>query len=424
VSKDGVLAKLKKICRLSRLDKDNLVKKGRDLIPVHDKAIEDLRRSIRLPDFNTDLIVDKSRNLISQSSYYEAQFYNKISRYSIPSISTMYANSKFKTAIYKTSEESPCLNEIFYKYENLIPYGKEYWFAIFTSVDGKKPMQLVSCFGRRNARRSVIDDIEVSGLNPTGNELNTVVGVWCFDGKKKIFANTVESRTVADEQSITSAGKGLSMTMSGAPPEYRVTIDSEEITCDFKLIKPDTGYDVEVLNELKMGLNYQVYNLYYDFEGTLNGKEHKGRCYLQKVILSTPMPSWNWCRLIFKDGSFLVFFKPYIGSKELNYVMRNRGWFYSAKHDRIIWFNNIDVYSDKKQVNWRFKCNTEGCSFDVSVRAYADHCPTFRGAGAFDYHEFMVSVKKFKFTAGDVDIVLKDLGPGAGMVEDGRGIWI
>lgn len=422
--KDGVLKRARKICRLPEIDRDHIVKKSKDLIPVHSDAIDSLRQSIRLPEINTDLIVDKSRSLISQSSYYEALFYNKISRYSIPSISTIYANSKFKTAIYKAGEESPCLDEIFYKFENLIPYGKEYWFAIFTSTDGKKPMQLVSCFGRRNSRRSVIDDVEVSGLNPSGNELSTVVGVWCFDGKKKLYANTVESKTITGNQSITSAGKGLSMTMSGTVPEYRVQMESEEITCDFKLTKPASGYDVEVLNELKMGLNYQVYNLYYDFEGTLNGKEHQGRCYLQKVILSTPMPSWNWCRLIFKDGSFLVFFKPYIGSKELNYVLRNRGWFYSAKHDRIVWFSNIDVHHDKKQVNWRFKCCTEGCSFDVSVRAYADHCPTFRGAGAFDYHEFMVSVKKFSLKAGDVNVTLKDTGAGAGMVEDGRGIWI
>ncbi|CAJ36021.1 hypothetical protein [Methanocella arvoryzae] len=422
--KDGVLRRARKICRLPAIDKDHIVRKGKDLIPVHPGTIDSLKQSIRLPEISMDMIIDKSRHLISQSSYYEALFYNKIFSYSIPSISEMYANSKFKTAIYRADEESPCLDEIFYKFENLIPYGKEYWFAIFTSTDGKKPMQLVSCFGRRNSRRSVIDNVEVSGLNPRGNELNTVVGAWCFDGKRKVYANTVESKTITGKESITSAGNGLSMTMSGTVPEYRVTIDSKEITCDFKLMKPKSGYDVEVLNELKMGLNYQVYNLYYDFEGTLNGKKHKGRCYLQKVILSTPMPSWNWCRIVFKDGSFLVFFKPYIGVKELNYTIRNRGWFYSAKHDRIIWFNNIDVYYDKKQVNWRFKCNTESCSFDISVKAYADHCPTFRGAGAFDYHEFMVSVKKFKFVSGDVVVSMKDTGPGAGMVEDGRGIWI
>jgi len=35
-----------------------------------------------------------------------------------------------------------------------------------------------------------------------------------------------------------------------------------------------------------------------------------------------------------------------------------------------------------------------------------------------------VNVKKFRFTSPEMKVVLKDIGPGTGMVEDGRGIWI
>ena len=68
--------------------------------------------------------MQKGKDLIDPRNYYDALFYNRVSRYSIPSLSQMYANSKFKTAIYKAEAPAPCLDEIFYKYESLIPFGK------------------------------------------------------------------------------------------------------------------------------------------------------------------------------------------------------------------------------------------------------------------------------------------------------------
>jgi hypothetical protein len=419
---EGLKSKLK----LPSAAKDHIVNRGKRMLPAQYEAIRSLRQNIRLPEINPDHIVRKGRDLIDSGSYYEALFYDRISRYSIPSLSMMYANSKFKTAIYRADEPSPCLDEIFYKYESLIPFGKEYWFAIFTSLDGKKPMQLVATFGRRNSRRSVIDDIEVSGLNPVDGVLSTGAFVWCYDDKKKIFVPPVQAETVADGQSITSRGDGLEIGISGTAPEYKVKIGSDEIRCDFTLTKPSSGITEEVLNELKMGLNYQVYNLYYNFTGTLNDREYKGRCYLQKVILSTPLVPWYWCRLVFRDGSTLVFFKPYFGSKEYNYPLRNKGAFYSAKHDRLFWFQNITVESDRRNVYWRFRSNGDDYTLDVSIKAYSNHLFSFRSGGFFNYHEYMVNVKKFHFSGdgGKIALTHKDLGPGAGLFEDATGILI
>jgi hypothetical protein len=419
-----LLDSLKNRIRLPSIDKDHIVSKGKALIPVQYRSLQGLRDSVWLQSVHRDNIVQKGRDLLDSGSSYEAMFYDKISRYSFPSISQVYANSQYKTRIYRADEESPCLDEILYKHESLIPYGKEYWFAIFTSLDGRKPMQLVSCFGRRNSRRSIVNDIEVNGLNPTGAELSTGAFAWGYDGKKKLLVEPVVARTVADGKSITTTGEGLDFVISGTVPQYRVKIDSKPITCDFTLNKPSSGYDEEVLNELKMGLNYQVYNLYYNFTGTLNGEEHSGRCYLQKVILSTPMVPWNWCRLVFKDGSFLVFFKPYFGSKEFNYPLRNKGCLYSAKHDRLFWFYNIDVTSDAKGNNWRFRCTEPEYSLDLSVHSYGHHVFSFRYGGTFSYNEYLVTVKKFSFESGDVVLCYKDTGAGAGMVEDATGILI
>ncbi|OPY28611.1 MAG: hypothetical protein A4E28_01411 [Methanocella sp. PtaU1.Bin125] len=417
---------LRRDIRLPSIDHREIMNKGKNLLPAPYRAIGDLGHSIQLPEINTDDLVQKGKDLIDVRSYYENYFYSKISRYSIPSLSMMYANSKFKTSIYKAGDPQPCLDEIFYKYESLIPFGKEYWFAIFTSLDGRKPMQLVATFGRRNSRRSVIDNLEVSGLNAVDGVLTTGAFVWCFDGKKKLFVPPVQTQTVADGTSIVTSGDGLDIAITGTAPEYRVGIKNGAITGDFRLVKPGAGISEEVLNELKMGLNYQVYNLYYNFEGTLNGSEYKGRCYLQKVILSTPMVPWYWCRVVFRDGSFLVFFKPYFGSKEYNYVLRNKGVFYSAKHDRLFWFYNIDVACDSKKSFWRFRSSGDDYALDFSVKSYADHRFNFRSGGVFNYHEFMVNVKKFSFSAdgGKVTVSHKDVGPGAGLVEDATGILI
>jgi hypothetical protein len=396
------------------------------------RFLSGIRRAVGLPSFN-HRILNKGRhigrNILDVTGDYEGYVYERMSqywdmsRYTLPRIS-VYSNGNFKTNIYKTSEPSPCLDEIFYKQENLVPYGKEYWFAIFTSMDSKKPMQLISCFGRRNSRKSVIDNVEIGTDNPSDGVLKTGAFAWCFDGKKKLVVPAVETLTTFTEQSIRSDGDELSIDISGTVPLYNVKINSGAIKCDFNLNKPSIGYDEEVLNELKMGLNYQVYNLYYNFDGTLNGKEYKGRCYLQKVILSTPLIPWHWGRLIFQDGSFFVFFKPYFGSPDLNYPLRNKGIFYSAQHDKLFWVYNIEVRHDSKRVNWKFTSRGEDYSLNVAVKAYANHGFNFRYGGAFNYNEHMVNVKKFDFRMGDVKINMKKLGTGAGIVEDATGLLI
>jgi len=381
------------------------------------RFLNGIRGAVRLPPHH---IINKGRrigrNIIEATGDYEEQVFDMIARHQLPRI-PVYPNESFKTNIYKASEPSPCLDEIFYKQENLIPYGKEYWFAIFTGMNKKKPMQLIASFGRRNSRKSVVDNVEISGSNPGAF-------VWCYDGKKKLTVPTVETTNTITDRSITSAGNGISVDISGTAPLYNVKVDSDAIKCDLAVRKPSCGYDVEVLNELKMRLNYQVYNLYYNFDGVLNGKEYSGRCYLQKVILSTPLVPWYWSRFTFKDGSSFVFFKPYFGSRELNYVLRNKGAFYSASEDKLYWVQNIEVKHDKKMKNWKFTSKGSDYSLNVGVKSYADHGFNFRYGGIFNYNEHMVNVKKFDFRTEGSKINLKKLGIGAGIVEDATGLLI
>lgn len=111
------------------------------------EIFKNIKGAMNLSSLRDHPLLQKGRNILNAGSDYEAFVYKKISQYSLPSMPQFYSNSEFKTNVYKTSEPSPCLDEIFYKHENLIPYGKEYWFAIFNGMDRKKPMQLVSCFG-------------------------------------------------------------------------------------------------------------------------------------------------------------------------------------------------------------------------------------------------------------------------------------
>ncbi len=383
------------------------------------RFLNGIRGAVKLPSLDHKILSKGrriGRDILDATGDYEEYVVNSISRYSLPRIS-VYPNEHFKTNIYRASEPSPCLDEIFYKQENLLPSSKEYWFAIFTATGTKKPMQLIASFGRRNFRKSVVDNVEISGNNPGAF-------VWCFDGRKKLVVPTVKTVNTITDHSITSAGDGISVDISGTVPHYRVKVDSEAIKCDFNVRKPSTGYDEEVLNELKMGLNYQVYNLYYDFDGTLNGKEYSGRCYLQKVILSTPLVPWYWSRFVFRDGSFFVFFKPYFGSRDFYYSLRNKGVFYSAGDDRLYWVHNIDVKHDKSMKNWKFTSKGEDYTLYVAVKAYADHTFNFRYGGIFNYNEHLVNVKKFDFATKDSKITLKKLGAGAGIVEDATGLLI
>jgi hypothetical protein len=389
------------------------------------RFLNGIRGAVKLPSLDRPLINKGrriGRDILEATGGYEEQVMNVIARHQLPQI---YPNADFKTGIYKASEPSPCLDEIFYKYENLIPYGKEYWFAIFTAMDKKKnPMQLIVSFGRRNSRMSRVDGVDISGGSPVDGMIRTGAFVWCHDGRKKLVAPTVETMTTFTDRSITSTGDGMNIDISGTVPEYNVRVDSDAIKCDLHLRKPASGYDTEVLNELKMRLNYQVYNLYYDFDGTLNGNEYSGRCYLQKVILSTPLVPWYWSRFVFKDGSSFVFFKPYFGSRDYNYSLRNKGAFYSASEDKLYWVHNIDVKHDAKMRNWKFTSKGEGYSLTVGAKAYADHGFNFRYGGVFNYNEYMVNIKKFDFRTDASRMTLKKLGTGAGIVEDATGLLI
>jgi hypothetical protein len=119
---EGLKSKLK----LPSAAKNHIVDRGKNLLPAQYEAIRNLRQNIRFPEIRPDDLVEKGKHLIDPRVYYDALFYERISRYSIPSLSMMYANSKFKTAIYRAEDPAPCLDEILYKYESLIPFGKEY----------------------------------------------------------------------------------------------------------------------------------------------------------------------------------------------------------------------------------------------------------------------------------------------------------
>lgn len=391
------------------------------------RLLNGIRGAVRLPSLDRPFI-NKSRrigqDILNATEGYEEQVLKAISSRQLPRID-IYPNADFKTGIYKASETAPSLDPVFYKCENLIPYGKEYWFAIFTAMDKKKnPMQLIASFGRRNSRKSVIDNVEIRRESPGDGTTRMGGFVWGFDGRKKLTVPTVETMTTVTDHSIRTSGNGLSIDISGSAPEYRVKVDSESIKCDFCLRKPASGYDTEVLNELKMRLNYQVYNLYYDFDGTLNGQEYSGRCYMQKVLLMTPMVPWYWSRFEFKDGSSFVFFKPYFGSRDVNYSLRNKGAFYSAADDRLYWVYNIDVKHDARFKNWKITSHGDDYSLTVRAKAYVNHGFNFRYGGAFNYNEHMVNISKFDFQTEGRKVNVRKLGGGAGIVEDATGLLI
>jgi len=104
------------------------------------RFLNGIRGTVRLPSMGRPLINNGrriGRNILNATEGYEEQVYDVISRRQLPRIE-VYPNSGYKTAIYRASETSPCIDDIFYKCENLLPYGKEYWFAIFTAMDKRR----------------------------------------------------------------------------------------------------------------------------------------------------------------------------------------------------------------------------------------------------------------------------------------------
>jgi hypothetical protein len=286
------------------------------------------------------------------------------------------------------------LDDFFFRREELVPGGKEYWFIDVVSTQGDKA-QLVLTFGCSDAKASVNSHETAAG---------TVAAVgWFYSDKKKVFL---------DKSVVLDSAKGLlqtsAFTFSGKYPSYDLVVD-RKTHLHFTKQKKGIAYEAHPCTAKDLGVG--LLNMYLDAKGQIDGKPFKGVGYVQKVVVVAPFIPWNWLRVVFKDKSVLDVFVARLSVKSVEYRVLSTSIYRLASGKTF----NLSGSRFKKLEGDRWLL--EGDGFAAYLKTYAFKPFMLRGRGEFHYDEYLVECTDFVYKG-------KELQGGIGMIEDAYGFMI
>jgi hypothetical protein len=286
------------------------------------------------------------------------------------------------------------LDDFFFRREELIPGGKEYWFIDVVSTQGDKA-QLVLTFGCSDASATV------NGQEATAGNV-AAVG-WFYSNKKKVFL---------DKSVPLQSSKGLLKTdafiFSGKYPSYDLVVD-KRTHLHFTKQKKGVAYEAHPCTAKDLGIG--LLNMYLDAKGEIDGKPFKGAGYVQKVVVVAPFIPWNWLRVVFPDKSVLDVFVARLGSQSVGYDVVSTGLYRLASGKTF----NLSGSRFRKLEGDRWLL--EGKGFAAYLKTYAFKPFMLRGRGEFHYDEYLVECTDFVFKG-------QTKQTGIGMIEDAYGFMI
>lgn len=305
-------------------------------------------------------------------------------------------------------------DEILFTLEDLPIFCKEYWFMLFIEPGGK---ELMCTFGRSRG------NYEVNGVRLSSDDKNNLAFAAWYDDNGIVEHPQRKGTFKISPNKITCTGENLNMSFEGKYPKYEFSIDD---FAKMSLSKPKNVLKGEFYeaHHLIGGL-VGVANLYFDFKGTLKGEPWKGKCHIQKVIMTSPLAPWRWGTFYFEDGSSFSYFSTLLTTlgKQISY--KNVGHFYSAKDNKTykIAPYNLAKVGDGKG-GWIFNSRVKDvkCSAKMTTRsAYAFNMKTF---GDFTYMQYPTDLNEFTFEIEGKTYDLESLGKGSGFTEDAFGLLL
>jgi len=328
-------------------------------------------------------------------------------------------NSKYDSLIglKKIKKSKYEIDPMFFCFENLPPTGKEYWFMKFVSTEHRDKRQFLAMFGDGSGRMKINKKEIISKKDK--KRRNGYMTAWSYDNRKYLILDGESSISIKPND-ILASNKQDRISYSGEFPNYSFNLfkENKEIA-SFKITKPkNNSNSFEFSNNFRSFAGFALINLYFDFVGTLNGKEFKGKCYVQKVIVIGPFVPWYWGRIVFSNGSILTYFEPRIEISILNHKISSEFKFYDNTIDKQYTFKDLTINKfGKTNPRWIITAN-KGKVF-VSLRSYSSHKFVFEKIGKFTYIEYLSEVTDI-FAEG-CDINTSKLGSGFGLVEDAKG---
>ncbi|MCD6215983.1 MAG: hypothetical protein J7J92_02830 [Candidatus Aenigmarchaeota archaeon] len=305
-----------------------------------------------------------------------------------------------------TPEKIKLNKDMLFKFENLLPLTKEYWWLWFISEE----KQLVLTFGRNYSNFKVNKKLVKKS---SGSAKQCFVVGWFFDKKKTRVFNCTKKFIVGKNFVKSVDGEII---IKGEYPNFDIKISKKSrILFSGKLRKHKYGYKLERYS--KAMFHYDILNVYSNFYGKLNNKKLSGFINLQKVIIRTPFVPWNWCRIRCKNGS-INFFIPYINISNIKQILSSNIKITIGK--KLFRFKNVDIIKTANNMRWVIKAK----NLFIVLESYEKEKFELQNIGRHFYIEYLVKVKDFYLKKGEKIYTMKDIGQGYGMLEDAFGYVI
>jgi hypothetical protein len=303
-------------------------------------------------------------------------------------------------------------------------------------------------WGNRNCKKVRVNDFRWEPKIPievreNSSRFESIVAAWYFDGRKMhdpfILENgSTETRWNGTEGSITMESGSGKYTYAGKHADFAVLAENPGVSLDLRM----TRWTDEMAKLVPTGKNF-VGNMGYTmlkYRGLLAaGKIRdggssinvRGRCYFQKVRISSVTPCWYWGTVQWDNGSYLQYFLPHVGIPMLRQKLMHDSamdWggkmvsrtlnFYDAGERKEYLMKDIQIgkrYENDLPV-FRVTGRGDGAEVGIEMAAYARCCwdiaQPFIGPwwlGIF-YNEYPASVTDFRFKSGSRKIGMGDMG--------------
>ncbi|MFH0972231.1 MAG: hypothetical protein V1835_06750 [Candidatus Micrarchaeota archaeon] len=305
-------------------------------------------------------------------------------------------------------------DDFFFNFVELPPLGKEYWFLHFT--DPKTGHQLIVTFGRANMAMD-INRMKVRGSTNASGSTDCAAVIWLFDGEKKLLLNSKVRAAIVRERagnSLRFESRGTAFDISGKYPHYALTYSQNgKELINLKIMKSRRGRPYEIQNLLVNKIGYGLVNIYFDFEGKLVGKPISGKCYVQKVIITSPFLPWNWGRFYFQNGDIFEFFALYYPLLPGKFRLFSNAHYFDFKANRTMQFKDLNIEKTPAGDRWHIY----GKDYTLFAKSYSSHPFIMRRFGEFKYLEYLAE-------AVDFSVHGRDKGIGYGFLEDAFGFVV
>lgn len=318
------------------------------------------------------------------------------------------------------------VDRFFFSFEHLPPRGKEYWFLILTSNKPKSGMQLMVTFGNQNAKKYCVDGCTVlNGID--GERRFGPFSYWYYNGDIH-RSKTMKSLIGIGKDRIDVSAAKNNFSFEGKYPHYKLHLmeNGREI-CSLRTKKGKDYRGYEVNEFFRGGIGAGFENILVGFKGRINRSDFEGQGYIQKVVITAPLPSvpWYWGRICFSNSSILTFIQPHISLSKISGRFATNGYFHDAIENKTHFFKNIKVskYGSKNR-QFLVSGKSKDSEFTLLAESYAQKNFSLNSIGNLKYEQNLVRTRSFSMEIKGKIVTERDTGDGIGILEDAYGYII